>query len=75
VKGVKVMGVAPGSPAEKAGLKAGDDVVVAIDGQSVETPEQLAEVVAKRAIGQTVKFLVFSGGKFRDVPVILRPAP
>lgn len=77
VKGVKVVGVAPGSPAEKAGLKAGDggDVVVAIDGQSVETPEQLAEVIAKRAIGQTVKFLVFSGGKFRDVPVILRPAP
>jgi serine protease Do len=77
VKGVKVVGVAPGSPAEKAGLKAGDagDVVVAVDGQSVETPEQLAEVIAKRAIGQTVKFLVFSGGKFRDVPVILRPAP
>lgn len=77
VKGVKVVGVAPGSPAEKAGLKAGDggDVVVAVDGQSVETPEQLADVVSKRAIGQTVKFLVFSGGKFRDVPVILRPAP
>jgi serine protease Do len=77
VKGVKVVGVAPGSPAEKAGLKAGDggDVVVAVDGQSVETPEQLAEVIAKRAIGQTVKFLVFSGGKFRDVPVLLRPAP
>jgi serine protease Do len=76
VKGVKVVGVAPGSPAKKAGLKAdGGDVVVAIDGQSVETPEQLAEVIAKRAIGQTVKFLVFSGGKFRDVPVILRPAP
>jgi S1-C subfamily serine protease len=46
-----------------------------VDGQSVETPEQLAEVIAKRAIGQTVKFLVFSGGKFRDVPVLLRPAP
>jgi serine protease Do len=75
VKGVKVVGVAPGSPAEKAGLKPTDDIVVAVDGQSVETPEQLAEVIAKRAIGQTVKFLVFSGGKFRDVPVLLRPAP
>ena len=77
VKGVKVMGVAPGSPAEKAGLKAGDgaDTIVAIDGTPVETPEQLAEVIAKRTIGQQVKFLVFSAGKFREAMVTLRSAP
>jgi serine protease Do len=76
-KGVKVMGVAPGSPAEKAGLKAGDgaDTIVAVDGQPVETPEQLAEVIAKRAIGQQVKLLVFSAGKFREATVTLRAAP
>jgi len=77
VKGVKVMGVAPGSPAEKAGLKAGDaaDTIVAVDGQPVETPEQLAELIAKRSIGQQVKLLVFSGGKFREANVTLRAAP
>jgi len=77
VKGVKVMGVAPGSPAEKAGLKAGDnpDTIVAVDGQPVESPEQLAEVIGKRAIGQQVKLLVFSGGKFREAAVTLRAAP
>ena len=78
VKGVRVMGVAPGSPAEKAGLKAtgeSPDVIVAVEGQPVETPEQLAESIAKRAIGQTVKLLVFSQGKFREVPVTLRAAP
>lgn len=77
VKGVKVMGLAPGSPAEKAGLKAGDspDTIVAVDGVPVETPEQLADVIAKRAIGQQVKLLVFSGGKFREAQVTLRPAP
>jgi serine protease Do len=77
VKGVKVMGVAPGSPAEKAGLKAGDapDTIVAVDGVPVETPEQLADVIAKRSIGQQVKLLVFSGGKFREAQVTLRPAP
>jgi len=78
VKGVKVMGVAPGSPAEKAGLKAGGDApdtIVAVDGQPVETPEMLAEVIAKRAIGQQVKLLVFSAGKFREAQVTLRSAP
>jgi serine protease Do len=78
VKGVRVMGVAPGSPAENAGLKAGvdaPDTIVAVDGVPVETPEQLAEVIAKRAIGQQVKLLVFSSGKFREASVTLRPAP
>ena len=77
VHGVRVVGLAPGSPAEKAGLKAGDapDTIVAVDGQPVETPEQLAEVIAKRAIGQTVKLLVYSAGKFREVPVAHKQAP
>ena len=77
VKGVKIMGIAPGSPAEKGGLKAGDapDTIVAVDGVPVETPEQLAEVIAKRAIGQQVKLLVFAAGKFREAQVTLRPAP
>lgn len=78
VKGIRVMGVAPGSPAEKAGLSSkGDhpDTIVAVDGQPVETPEQLAEVIAKRAIGQSVKLLVFSQGKFREAAVTLRAAP
>ena len=74
VKGVRVVGIAPGSPAEKGGLKAGGetpDVIVAVDGQPVETPEQLADVIAKRGIGQTVKLLVFSQGKFREGQSIL----
>lgn len=78
VKGVRVMGVAPGSPAEKAGLKAtGEhpDTIVAVEGRPVETPEQLAGAIAERAIGQTVKLLVFTQGKFREVAVTLRPAP
>ncbi|HVH46847.1 MAG TPA: S1C family serine protease [Labilithrix sp.] len=78
VKGIRVMGIAPGSPAEKAGLKAaGDnpDTIVAVDGQPVETPEQLADLIGKRSIGQNVKLLVFSQGKFREAAVTLRAAP
>ena len=77
VRGVRVVGIAPGSPAAAAGLKAGadPDTIVAVDGQPVEMPEQLAEAVSKRAIGQTMKFLVFSQGKFREAAVTLKAAP
>lgn len=78
VKGVRVMGVAPGSPAEKAGLKPtgeSPDTIVAVEGAPVETPEQLAAAIAKRSIGQSVKLLVFAQGKFREVVVTLRAAP
>ncbi len=78
VKGVRVVGVAPGSPAARAGLRAdgpNPDTIIAVDGQPVETPEQLAEAVGRHGVGETVKFLVHSQGKFRDVPVMLRAAP
>lgn len=78
VKGVRVVGVAPGSPAEKAGLKVSadaPDTIVAVDGVTIETPEQLAEAIAKHSIGQTVKLLVFNQGKIRETPVTLRAAP
>lgn len=77
VRGVRVVGVAPGSPAEKAGLKAGEnaDIIVAVDGKPVETAEQLAEAIATHAIGQTVKLFVYGNGKFRDVTATLKAAP
>jgi serine protease Do len=78
VKGVRVVGVAPGSPAARAGLRSdapNPDTILAVDGQPVESPEQLAEAVSRRGIGETVKLLVVSQGKFRDVAVTLQAAP
>ena len=80
IKGVRVLDLAPQSPAEKAGLHASADpakadVIVAVDGAPVESPEQLAEMVSKKGIGDTVKLLVFDGSKFREAPVALRAAP
>ena len=72
--GVRLSAVAPQSPAEKAGLKAAD-VIAAVDGQAVDGPEKLAEAIGRHAPGDTVKLLVFSEGKFRDVSVTLRSAP
>jgi serine protease Do len=74
-RGVHVLAVAPQSPAEKGNLKPADDVIVAVDGESVDTPAKLSEVIGKHAVGDTVKLLVFGQGKFREVPVVLRAAP
>jgi len=74
-KGVRVMAVAPHSPAEKGGLKPQQDVVVAADGQPVESPERLADVISRHAVGETVKLNVFAQGKYREVTIILSGSP
>jgi putative serine protease PepD len=75
VRGVRVVAIAPAGPAERAGLRPNVDVIVAVDGQSLDTPERLAGLIARHAVGDTVKLLVFSDSVFRDVPVHLSAAP
>jgi serine protease Do len=77
-KGVRVMAVAPQSPAEAAGLKAdpaSSDLIVAVDGQPVGSPDELAKQIGQHAVGQTIKLLVFGAEKFREVQVTLKAAP
>lgn len=75
VHGVHVMAVAPQSPAEASGLKPNADIIAAVDGEAVDTPEKLSAAIGKHAPGDTVKLLVFGQGKFREVSVALRAAP
>jgi serine protease Do len=75
VHGVHVLAVAPQSPAEASGLAPSTDIIAAVDGESVETPQKLSERIGKHAVGDTVKLLVFGQGKFREVTVVLRAAP
>ena len=72
--GVRVTAVAPSSPADKSGLKA-TDVIVAVDGTPVETPETLSAAISKHAVGDTVKLLVLGDQKFHEVAVVLHAAP
>jgi serine protease Do len=74
VHGVRVTAVAPSSPAEQAILKP-EDVIVAVDGQPIENPETLSDVIARHTTGDTVHLLVFAEDRFRDVLVSLRKAP
>jgi serine protease Do len=80
VRGVRVLSVHPRSPAAAAGLRGNSDpakadLVVAVDGSPVTTPEELADTINRRAVGDTVQVLLFGEGRFRQVTLELRAAP
>lgn len=80
VRGVRVLAVAPQSPAASGGLHNDPDptkadVIATIDGTAVGTPDALAETIAKHAPGDKVKLVVFTGLRTREVTLLLHAAP
>jgi len=59
-----------GSPAEKAGIKAGD-VIVAIDGTAVQSSRDLAQKIGAMSPGTSVKLGVLRDGKEQTLTVAL----
>jgi membrane-associated protease RseP (regulator of RpoE activity) len=68
--GAKVAEVIPGSPADEAGLRAGD-VILALDTHGVVGCDDLADEIGKRTPGQTVALKVWRGGETVRVLVTL----
>ena len=64
--GVVIMGVEPGSPAEKAGLKGGD-VITTVNGKAVKTGNDLVNPIAQAPIGSKVKLSYMRDGKQKEV--------
>ncbi len=58
--GVRITGVRPGSPAEAAGLAAGD-VLAALDGVSIDGLRHYSEMLAARKPGERVALLIRRG--------------
>lgn len=75
IRGVRVQAVAPHSPAERGGLHTTTDLIVVADGQPLDTPERLAEIVSKHAVGEVLKLSVFAQGRYREVDVTLQATP
>jgi serine protease Do len=64
--GVEITRVEDGSPAEKAGLKAGD-VVLEYNGQRVEGMEQFGRLVRETPAGREVKLLISRNGSTQTI--------
>lgn len=68
--GVKVDSVVPGSPAEKAGVRAGD-VLLALDGAEVASLRDYSEKLKGMSPGQSVRATLRRDGKALEVAVTL----
>jgi S1-C subfamily serine protease len=68
--GALVVDVTPGSPADAAGIRPGD-VIVGIDSDSVNTPEDLLAALRKHEPGQKVVLKVVRGGTTKDITITL----
>jgi serine protease Do len=73
-RGVLVRNPIPGSPAEKAGLKAGD-IVTKVDDKVVETAEDLRFLVAEYRPGSKITLTIFREGKLQPLPVEVGEMP
>jgi S1-C subfamily serine protease len=72
--GVLVGGVASGSPADKAGLKA-NDVITAVDGTAITTNGQLVQLIQVKAPGTQVQITYYRGTSKSTVTVTLGSTP
>lgn len=73
-RGFRIRSVEPGSPAERAGVKAGD-TVVSIDGSPIDSQEAFETALSTRGPGKPMKLVVKNGTAERAVTVAGEPPP
>lgn len=61
-EGVVVSTVERGQAADKAGVQR-LDVITAVDGQAIHSPDELVSAISSRRAGETIKLTVFRDGK------------
>jgi len=69
-EGALVASVGKNSPAEKAGIKAGD-IILEFDGKRIDTMKKLPNVVASTAVGKSVELKIWRNKKLISKRLIL----
>jgi putative serine protease PepD len=72
--GARVQELTAGSPAQRAGLRAGD-VIVSVDGRAVAEPSDIAAAIEDRRPGDSVRIEVLRGGERESLTVELGTRP
>jgi serine protease Do len=73
-EGAAIVGVVPGSPAARAGLRA-REVVTQVDGTSVKDDSDLARIIAAHKPGDRLTLTVLDGGQSSTATVTLGELP
>gem|GEM_PF-825633 len=87
--GLLIVTIAPGSPAEKAGLMGannvtivkgvevpiGGDIIVGMDDRPINGPEDICTVLAQEQVGDSSKFVIDRNGEVREIDVVLEELP
>ncbi|AFY69537.1 HtrA2 peptidase [Thalassoporum mexicanum PCC 7367] len=61
-QGILITRVVPNSPADRAGVRAGD-VIVDIDGETLESASQVQQAVERRSVGESLQLKVKRDGR------------
>lgn len=88
-QGFLIFTIAEGSPADRAGLRGsndvvikedrqipiGGDIIVSMDGRQIIGIDDVCAVLAEKQVGDSVRFEVSSDGNLREANVILEELP
>lgn len=86
-RGVLITSVIPGSAADRAGMRGatevtevdgqripvGGDVIIAIDGRSIDDDVDAGAILAEKRVGDNVRFTVVRGSNTLDINVTIEP--
>ena len=72
-KGLVIEKVLPGSPAEKAGLLSGDQLI-SVEGREVTEVKEIHQVLEQKGWGNTIVFTVLREGMRKEITVTLPPS-
>ena len=74
IRGVLIVGVFIGSPADKAGVENGD-IITAINGHPVERVRNVLEIIAAHKPGDVIRIRLFRTGKELELMMVATERP